>query len=199
MVTERLAGEVLTTRPRAVGYTLLELLASLAIVAAIAALATSFTPLIARERSIQAVIDLRSMLNFARYSAIVEQQHVTVCALNEESRCVREWQDRDYAIFIDRERNRRLDDNDIAIRRGHWSARRGSLTWKASLRRPYITFKNWGQTAQNGSFIYCPSGGGPKDSTAVIINRAGRNYSAGDRNRDGIRETASGDPIVCDP
>lgn len=180
------------------GFTLLELLCSIAIIGIMAALSTSFAPLIERERSVQAVMDLRGLLNFSRQSAVTLQQQVTLCALDSNQKCERDWQGRDFAVFIDESGNHRLDPGEEVLRRGHWPTRRGQLRWRAALGRRYIIFKLWGETAQNGSFHYCPIDSSIRNATAIIVNRAGRNYVAADKNRDGIRENAQGKALSCD-
>jgi type IV fimbrial biogenesis protein FimT len=182
---------------RGAGYSLLELLSSIAIIAVVASLGTSFTPLIHRERSVQAVMDLRALLNFSRQSAITLQQNITLCALDSDQRCERDWLGRDYAVFIDQDEDRQLDSGEEVLRRGHWPINRGQLHWRAALARKYIVFKLWGETAQNGSFHYCPPNLSVRNATAIIVNRAGRNYVALDKNHDGIRENARGKALSC--
>ena len=159
------------------GYSLLELLLATAIIALLALSGTGLYDLLHRERKSLAVLELRRYLNFARGTAVNLQQRVTLCALDERGYCRRDWQGRTIAIFLDGNRNRRLDDGE-ALRMGHWSEGGGPLHWRASLRRRYIEFKPGGNTAQNGSFLFCPEGAHGRASAVVVVNRAGRNYVA---------------------
>ena len=158
------------------GYTLLELLIVLAIVGMLPTWGAGFSELLARERRFQAVLELRRELNYARSTAVNLQADITLCAIDPGGVCQREWSGLDVTTFRDNNHNRRLDDGEV-LRRVNWPARRGQLTWRASLRRRYIVFQAGGNTAQNGSFFFCPSGGGPTNATVVTINRAGRNYA----------------------
>ena len=159
------------------GFTLIESLLVLAIVALLVSAASGLDTLLERERRVQAVLDLRRSLSFARTAAVNRQLRITLCALDAQADCAGSWQGRDFAIFVDRNRNRRLDDGE-ALRREHWSASRGQLTWRAALGRSYLVFKPGGDTAQNGSFLYCPQVGDKRRATRVVINRAGRHYVA---------------------
>ena len=163
----------MTTDGRQAGYSLLELLACLAIVGLLFSLGSGMSELLSRERRFQAVLDLRRSLNYARSSAVFMQTQVTLCALDQWGECARNWYGRDYAVFVDKNRDHRLNEGE-ALRIGHWSADRGTLTWRAALRRRYITFKSGGDTAQNGSFYFCPQGS--DKATRIVVNRAGRNY-----------------------
>lgn len=156
------------------GRTLVELLMVLAIAASLLASSSgSLSELVLRERRFQAVLDLRRALNYARANAIILQTQVTLCAVDREMKCQREWAGRDLVIFIDSNRNRHLDEGE-ALHRQHWGDNRGSLTWRAALARPYIAFQPGGDTGQNGSFLFCPRG--KSRASVVVVNRAGRNY-----------------------
>ena len=162
------------------GYTLLELLLVLLIAGVLLSLAGGWGDLAERERRFQAVLELRRALNYARSQAVFLQDEVTLCALTEDRRCHRDWRGRDYAIFQDRNGNRRLDPGE-ALRINHWPASRGELRWRAAFARPHLSFTPAGAAAQNGSFWHCPpNASAAADNTApatrIVINRAGRNY-----------------------
>jgi len=155
------------------GYSLLELLVVMAILGLLLGLGGSWGNLMNRERRYQAALDLRRSLNFARAQAVVLESRVTLCALDENRDCRGDWSGRDYAVFLDENRNRHADESEI-LRMGHWSEKRGTLTWRAAFGRGYITFEPGGNTAQNGSFRFCPETG--DIATRIVVNRAGRNY-----------------------
>jgi prepilin-type N-terminal cleavage/methylation domain-containing protein len=157
------------------GYTLLELLIVLGILAVLYSWIPGFNTLISRERNFEVILELRRSLNFARAQAVNLQTRVTLCALNQRSECEREWQGREFATFIDKNRNYRLDEGE-ALRLGYWPPEQGQLTWRAALRRPYISFNPGGDTPQNGSFVGCRAG--LAKAVVVAVNRAGRNYVA---------------------
>jgi prepilin-type N-terminal cleavage/methylation domain-containing protein len=157
------------------GHTLLELLIVLAILSLLPVWGSGLSDLVARERRYLAVLELRRELNYARATAVNLQTDITLCAIDGADRCQRNWNGLDFATFRDDNRNRTLDHGEI-LRRSHWPSKRGLLSWRASLRRHYIVFHAGGNTAQNGSFVYCPRGGESNRATLVTVNRAGRNY-----------------------
>jgi len=125
------------------GYSLLELLVVMAILGLLLGLGGSWGNLMNRERRYQAALDLRRSLNFARAQAVVLESRVTLCALDENRDCRGDWSGRDYAVFLDENRNRHADESEI-LRMGHWSEKRGTLTWRAAFGRGYITFEPGG-------------------------------------------------------
>ncbi len=155
------------------GFTLLELLLCIAIISLLFSAGAGLSDLVERERRFQAIIDLRRTVNYARGQAVAGGMQVTVCALDQARNCKRDWSGSDYAVFIDNNRNQRLDESE-ALRMGHWSEARGSLIWRAALKRRYLRFRALGDTAQNGSFWYCPPGA--TRTTRIVLNRGGRNY-----------------------
>ena len=160
---------------RGAGYTLLELLLTVAIIAVLAELGSGFVGLVERQRHVVAVVDLRRSLNYARYMAVSLQSEVTLCALDGANRCQRTWQDREVAVFTDRNRNRRLDAGEV-LQLDHWPKDRGWLEWRAALRRKYLVFRPSGVTAQNGSFLLCRRGRGQVADVVLVVNRGGRSY-----------------------
>ena len=155
------------------GYSLLELLVVLAVIGVVFSLGASLNNLLERERRFQAVLELRRALNYARSQAVVRQTAVTLCALDADQKCQRDWTGREFAVFVDADSDRRVDEGE-ALRLAHWAPERGTLVWRASLSRRYIIFGPGGNTSQNGSFYFCPRGG--DSSTRVVVNRGGRHY-----------------------
>lgn len=181
------------------GFTLLELLVCLAITSLVFSFAAStvgnLDRIIHSSQSQTTVSELRRLLSFARASAAATGQRVTLCAVNTAGKCQREWDNGLATVFIDRNRNRRLDKDERLLRQESRRNRQGQLSWRAALGRPYIEFKPGGGTAQNGSFHYCPRH--KLDAVAIIVNRAGRHYVGGDRNNDGIKEDSRGKNLNC--
>ncbi len=181
------------------GFTLLELLVCLFIASLLFLFAGSsagnLDRIIQTSQSQTTVSELRRLLSFARASAAASSQRVTLCAVNSLGKCQRQWDNGLATVFIDLNRNRRLDDGERLLSQESRRNRQGQLSWRAALGRPYIEFKPGGGTAQNGSFHYCPRH--KLDAVAIIVNRAGRHYVGGDRNNDGIKEDSRGKNLDC--
>lgn len=180
------------------GYTLLELLVTLAIVSVLATIGISgFADLVARERATSKILTIRGFLNYARYQAVQTQQAVTVCALNTSGRCTKFWDQSPATIFIDSNRNRSLDNGELLLRQLSWQPSQGQLRWKASLGRNYLIFNLMGNTWQNGTLYYCPTNGDASFARAIVINHGGRNFVPQDSNNNGIMENGSGKDLQC--
>jgi len=157
------------------GFSLVELLVVLGILSLIFSWAPDFNALIKREKQFESVLVLRRALNFARSQAVNLQTRVTLCAINQAGECQREWQGREFATFVDANRNYRLDDGEV-LHMGYWPEMLGQLTWRAALRRTHISFNPTGDTPNNGSFLLCNAEQERTLDTVVIVNRGGRNY-----------------------
>lgn len=155
------------------GYSLIELMIGLLVLVLLWNAGAGMQNFMERQRRSQATLDLRRTLNFARSQAVTLGREITVCALDPNRECQRDWSRSNFAIFQDGNQNRTLDEGE-ALRLEHWSESKGMLVWRAALRRRHITFNADGSVHQNGSFFYCPRGA--VISTRVVVNRPGRNY-----------------------
>ncbi len=187
-------------RSNANGFTLAELMVAMAIAAILLLVSVnSFSNLQARERSRQAVATFTDLFQFARTIAVNYQAPTTVCALDADKACTRDWGGQDpIAVFLDNNNDHRLDASDNLVRQLDWPAQRGKVRWRASLGRKYITFQAMGNTWQNGSVRYCPPDGDPRFARALVVNHAGRPYPTDDADGDGIDEDNYGKNLKCD-
>ena len=114
------------------GYTLPELLITSAIVAVGINAGLGLVELVERQHRLAAASELQRLVAFARYEAVSQQRAVTLCALDNESRCSREWAGREVAVFTDTNGNHRLEDGE-ALRITRWSQKRGRLQWRGRI------------------------------------------------------------------
>lgn len=178
------------------GFTLVELLFTLAIVAVITGLAApAMDNLIQSNRRHTAVSDLVTMINLARNTAIMQQQTITLCPLDKDKQCATDWTGA-ITVFRDPKSDRTLDHDNQVIRisqipeGGYWTANTSS--------RPYFRFMPTGiANYAIGNMIWCPDNKDPTQAAQLIINRGGRIRLSKDNNGDGIVENASGAPITC--
>jgi prepilin-type N-terminal cleavage/methylation domain-containing protein len=177
------------------GFTLLEMLVGLVITSLLFAFTGNLGTTLPSQQSQVTVSELRRLLTFARTNAVASGQRVTLCAIDSIGKCQQQWNQRLATVFIDANRNRRLDHGETLLSQESQQQRPGQLSWRAALGRPYIEFKPSGATHQNGSFHFCPDA--QTNAVAIIVNRAGRHYVGGDRNNDGIREDSRGRNLRC--
>lgn len=157
------------------GYTLPELLIALAVIGILVQAGLGLGDLVTRQRQAMATIELQRLIQFARSQAVTLQREVVLCALDENRECHRDWSGRAVAVFIDADRDRRLDEGE-ELQLSQWPRERGSLQWRASLGRPFLAFSDMGSTDQNGSFIVCYGGEGQRPNLVLSLNRGGRPY-----------------------
>jgi len=181
------------------GFTLIELLICLTILVIVYSLgAPTFATLRHNAQSARFVSQAVTLLNYARFEAVMRGTEVTFCATDKVGKCQRKWLlASSTKVFIDANENRTYDSPDTLLRTSELSLGSGVMTWKASLARNYVTFDATGFTWQNGSFIFCPDNGDLRNARAIVVSQAGRSYLTIDRDNDGIREDRSGNPLVC--
>lgn len=180
------------------GTTLIELMIMLVIVAILADLGTrSWAASYQTHQSNRVARDLLAAIQLARTSSALQRQWATLCPSTDGMACTQDW-GRGILVFLDVDRNGKLDPDDRTIYR-YQPAREGStLSWRSFRKKPYLQITQRGWTnQQNGSFIYCPPDQNPRYARVVIVNKLGRARQGVDRDGDGIAETASGKPVEC--
>lgn len=178
------------------GFTLIELLITLTIVTLmITQAAPAYSYLIERSHRHTETSNLISLLNLARNTAVSEGRAVTVCALDNNDKCTRDWTF-PIVAFRDQERHRQLSDDSQIIRvfepglRGYFTANSGI--------RDYFRFRPSGMAREAiGNIIWCPDSHAPEMAAQVRINMGGRMQTATDNDADGIVEGADGKPVSC--
>lgn len=182
------------------GITLIQLLVTLAIISVLSSYSSSaFTNLIERERALRAMATFKSLLQYARSSAVYQHTPITVCAIDNSMKCSKDWGQRNtIVVFSDDNKNRALDLEEQSLRSLTWPAYNGFLRWRASLGRSYISFMATGNTWQNGSLYYCPADRNPQHAAVLIVAQSGRSYLSYDSNLDGIDEDRHGKNLTCE-
>lgn len=86
---------------RSKGFTLFELMITMAIVAIVAALAIpAFTEQIRNNRSVSLANEFVDSISFARAQAVSRPARISICASNNGTTCVGDWED-GYIVFVD--------------------------------------------------------------------------------------------------
>jgi prepilin-type N-terminal cleavage/methylation domain-containing protein len=178
------------------GYTLLELLIVLAIVAilAISAMPGWGRTLQARAGEV-AIHELARAMNLARSEAVANGSLVTLCRSTNGTTCNGNWED-GMLLFTDANGDRVINGDDRVLRR---SGRvDGSLQLRSYPNRQYVQFTPLGFTnKQNGNFTWCPVGRDVELAQQLVFSQSGRARFARDTNGDGVREGADGAPLTC--
>lgn len=164
------------------GFTLLELLAALAIVAILLTVAIpSWQALLANTRANAATRQLMMAINYARSEAVTGGEVVTLCKSSDFKSCGGSWSEGYIASAADTEILRVFMPTHLGDR----------ITWQGFPSSNYVQFSPSGFTmAQNGSFYYCPENKDPRYARAVIVDQTGRARLS--------QEDAQGKPLQCE-
>ncbi len=186
--------------PPAAGFSLTELLVSLAILAGLASLAgPGMVRLVQQERSTAALNQLLGAVHLARSSAITRGAMVTLCPSANGQTCAgrNRWHE-GAIVFSDEDRDGRRDPDDALLRALPGFPDSSRVYWRSFRNKSYLQINGRGMTNwQNGHFLYCPANGDPRLARQLILNAQARVRKAPDRDGDGIAEGANGDPLRC--
>lgn len=181
------------------GFTMIELLIALMILSILLAIAgPGFSRYFAETRARTAMAHMQTLFAYARFEAVHSARKMTLCALDPDGRCSRDWgPEHAVSVFHDQNENRRADSDEVLMRSVRWPIKKGRLFWRASLAATHLTFDSGGATWQNGTLIYCPENRDPNHARALVISQTGRSYLTRDRDGDGIREDRKGVNLDC--
>jgi type IV fimbrial biogenesis protein FimT len=149
------------------GFTLIELLAAILISTILVTGATSmWSETLKRQKLVSSTNQLLGFLYFARGTAMT---HGGVLLCSELGNCER-FLSGNLILTLDKNDNRRLDDNEAAIAK--MEIEEGvTIYWKSFRRKPWLHYNQLGQTYyQSGHFLVCSGGYGRK----VVLNNIGR-------------------------
>jgi len=156
--------------PNQQGFTLLELLITLAIIAILMSLgAFNLQSFFIKNQQITAVNQLLDALSFARHNAITRHVAVSLCPTLNNQHCDKEWR-QGYMVFINQL-------NDIEPNPTHILAIYPNKTASIEINnsREIITFQPSGQSPNsNSTFIISAPNSNESIVTKLILNTKGR-------------------------
>ena len=152
------------------GFTLLELLSAIAIVAILSSISVPYLhDMVINQRRHVEQKRLLATLSYARSMAISHGKFVTVCPSTDKRHCVSDWQ-QSLVVFTDQDTKANVDEHDTVLRRVNALAY-GKLHLKAFPSTRYFRFHpNGFSDNQNGTFAYCYQ----QQGWQLILNRTGR-------------------------
>ena len=156
------------------GYTLIECITAISIVAVLACAAPLLSQALEQNRECTELFELTRLLQIARSHAITSGRVTTVCGVTENKVCNADWSQPTILVFEDHNENHSLDDGDTLIQSA--SISNSNWHWRGS-NRPYLRYQNDGSPMEWGRFTRCPPNPNTTQAPQIVLNRVGRAYS----------------------
>jgi type IV fimbrial biogenesis protein FimT len=182
-----------------IGFTLIEILISLAILLSVLAIGVpSLNNYIVNTRVDNEIFTIHRLLLIARNSALTSNSKVTLCPINSQGACTNLWH-KELSVFTDTNNNKiyepMLNEKIVAfkpaIKTGdklQYGKTRIGLTYSATGH-----LSGWGQ---NATFSYCPANHNDK-SRGIIVAISGRSYASTSNKKKTANIRRSGKKITC--
>ncbi|MFV8784181.1 GspH/FimT family pseudopilin [Microbulbifer sp. SA54] len=180
------------------GFTLVELLVTLAVLGIVATLAIpAFTNMSENIRNKAIGRELFSSINLARTIAVSRQKHVVLCASSDAASC-NQRNNFSYGgiIFLDENKDGSRTADEQVLQTIPAAPENSSLFLRGGL-FPHLRYKPDGTLTSGGHFRYCPRNGEASDGWIIVYYWSGRPYFGRDGNGDGIAENGQGDNLSC--
>ncbi len=190
------------------GFTLIELIITLAVAAVVLTLAApALRDTLIRNRVATEINSLAATLNQGRSEAIKRGRSVTLCnssngtscCSSSGASCAKNWQN-GWILFEDSNADGTFDSSDetaIKVSSGFTSS--DTLTYAANTATStatssYVRFKSNGFSKEAGSFKLCESGSAVKYARALYISTTGRIRLSSDSDNDGVHDDGLASP-----
>lgn len=178
------------------GFTLVELLACLAILTLLLILAAPSFKMLWRGNQADVYIEtLQRAIAMARSTAISTKKIVSLCPY-EKSSCGDNWEN-GLMIFVDSNNDGKLDEEDTLKEVLNFSPSNSTITWRASGGKNYLRYSPTGMARQFGRFHICDKDGDMNLARSLVVNRQGRTRVYRDRDHDGVVEDIDGKITDC--
>lgn len=165
----------LGTMTKQSGFTLIELMITLAVVGILLALVVpNFNETLKNNRLTAYANEFVTNINYARTEAIKRGTTVTICSSNDDDTCSGSWQN-GWLVFVDNNGNGIVDGGELIIRVfGGYEANDVTLDGDTAT-ASFITFRNTGLTTLAGpsNLALCDNRGNTKGK-AIEITAVGR-------------------------
>lgn len=175
------------------GFTIVELMVTVAIAAILLAVAVpSFTSFAQKRAISQKTVQVRNALELARGLALSQRQILTVCTVNSSNSCVSTGGLR-LLVFFDLDLSYGFNTGDSL----HQDIDINSIALKMSASgRPYIRFARSGEAMESGNLEVCSTNQAIDYGRRAIVFRSGRIRLSSDSDGDGY-DDAGGTKIDC--
>ena len=176
------------------GFTIVELMVTLAIAAILLAVAVPSFTLFAQKRAIsQKTVQVRNALELARGLVLSQRQVWTVCTVDASNSCV---SSAGLRLLVFRDDNDDKDFNTGEMLQQEIDINSIELEISASFGRPYMRFARSGEALESGNIEVCSTNQAVDYGRQAIVFRSGRIRLSNDSDGDGYDDTG-GTKIEC--
>lgn len=178
------------------GLTLVEVLIAVSVLAIVAMVATPSLSNIVENSQRRAVInDTLAFFAMARQEAVIKGQVITVCPLNTDDRCGRDWT-KPLTLFSDPD-NKRVVNQESQVIRVLPPPTTGKLKVR-SFRRSYFQYRPDGMIYSDlGNITWCPDDQDARKAVRFLLPKSGMIRITRDTDGDGYVEDSTGSPVQC--
>lgn len=185
----------LTNATRASGFTVLELLTTLALATVLIGVGVpALAALMRQAEAADAAQAIYRSIQTARAEAITRQQVLTLCGSNDGTQCSKVWT-KAVLVFADKNENNESDPGEL-VWQETLDLREATVTTRLAWGKAYTRVNPNGSVTLQGSMIHCQAGRA-ESARRITWNRGGRPYFGRDTDDDGIVENRDGSTIAC--
>ncbi len=173
------------------GFTLLELLITIAVFGIIASLAIPAYSSMRAGNAISASVNLFvTQLHLARSSAITQERHITLCPASSSATCSGDYMGwhRGYLVFEDRNNNHQLDGDEVLISYQEKSDNEVKIVSSSQARNRIVYHPTGRAWFSNTTVRFCHNKS-PESNRAIIVSNTGRVRLS--------MSMADGSPVSC--
>jgi type IV fimbrial biogenesis protein FimT len=185
-------------RTKLTGYTLIEMIAVLAIVVIASGITIpSLYRMAERNKAANGINWIIRAVNITRISAVEFGTLTTLCPTIDDTSCGGVWHNR-IMVFTDHNDDRAINGNDRVITYLDFPYEGSTLKWRSFRNRQYLQMTATGFTNfQNGNFVYCSADQDLRFARQIVLNMQGRVKRSYDRNNDGLVEDRYNKHLRC--
>ena len=175
------------------GTTLVEVMVVVGILAILGSVGVpGLQSIITKARITSETNQINSLIRFARFTAIDQEQPTVFCPASDYSTCESDWSS-PKIVFIDSNNNNERDPQEPMLMSLHESTESTVLYSRNKL----IRFYESGITASPASVRICPASQDESYARLLSVSLQGKIKLSSDKDDDGIHENSSGAPLTC--
>ena len=175
------------------GTTLVELMMVVGVLAILGIVGVpSFLSIITKARITSETNQINSLIRFARFTAIEQEQTTVVCPANDYSICESNWNE-PKIVFIDNNGNNQRDPQEPMLT-SFFDDKAHNQVFS---RNKVIKFYESGVTASPASIRICPNSQDASYARLLTVSLQGKIRLSSDEDKDGIHENSSGKALSC--